>query len=311
MFTFERYTPERKKEWDTFVDEARNATFLFHRNYMDYHANRFADWSVMIFHGKKLYALLPAHHRNNTFFSHMGLTYGGLVVDHQSTAARTLTLFDELNDFLRQAGFRHVLYKTIPHIYHKQPAEEDLYAMFWQCKAQLYTRNIGTAIPLQQPLPWRKDHRRRLALAHRMGIRIKADDDISRFWPILEANLDKRFNATPVHTLSEMLLLKSRFPQNIVLYGAYCGEEMVGGLLFYITPQVLHGQYSATNDMGKTCGAMEAIYEQAIKDYPNMLYLDFGSSTEQQNSQLNEGLIDHKEGYGGRAVCYDTYEWNL
>ena len=57
---------------------------------------------------------------------------------------------------------------------------------------------------------------------------------------------------------------------------------------------------------------MEAIYEQLMyKDYPNIPYLDFGSSTENNCSVINAGLIAHKEGYGGRGVCYDTYEWEL
>lgn len=43
---------------------------------------------------------------------------------------------------------------------------------------------------------------------------------------------------------------------------------------------------------------MEAIYEQLMyKDYPNVPYLDFGSSTENNCSVINAGLIAHKEGY--------------
>ena len=82
--------------------------------------------------------------------------------------------------------------------------------------------------------------------------------------------------------------------------------------MVYVSQQVIHGQYSSTNDEGKEYGAMEAIYEQLMyKDYPSYPYLDFGSSTEQQCSVINSGLISHKEGYGGRGVCYDTYEWEL
>ena len=38
---------------------------------------------------------------------------------------------------------------------------------------------------------------------------------------------------------------------------------------------------------------------------------DFGVSTEQRGSYLNEGLIFQKEGFGGRAICYDTYAIDL
>lgn len=47
MFEVKRYTPEDKSIWDKYVDKARNATFLFHRDYMDYHADRFRDHSLL------------------------------------------------------------------------------------------------------------------------------------------------------------------------------------------------------------------------------------------------------------------------
>src|SRR6185312_14851566 len=60
-FSVERYTASRKLEWDTFVSAAKNATFLFSRDYMDYHSDRFNDHSLMIFNGRALVAVLPAN----------------------------------------------------------------------------------------------------------------------------------------------------------------------------------------------------------------------------------------------------------
>ena len=139
------------------------------------------------------------------------------------------------------------------------------------------------------------------------------DDSIAAFWPVLEHNLARRFGASPVHTLQEMLLLQSRFPSEIQQYNAYIDSELVGGITFYVMGHVLHGQYSATNDRGKQAGAMEAIYDRVMYggDFPQCRYLDFGTSNEDGGRILNEGLIAHKEGYGGRTVTYDTYEWNL
>ena len=42
-----RYTAEQKTVWDSFVATSKNGTFLFMRDYMDYHADRFADHSLM------------------------------------------------------------------------------------------------------------------------------------------------------------------------------------------------------------------------------------------------------------------------
>lgn len=312
MFTIKRYSPEDKQLWDSYVMRARNATFLFLRDYMDYHADRFHDHSLLFYVGHRLHSVMPAHEDGTLFATHMGLTYGGLLAGIEVTTADVVQLFAELNDYLCREGFSRVVYKPVPWVYHRVPTEEDLYAMFWKCNVRLLQRMSGTVIDLNAHLPWRKDHRRRLKNAVQAGVRVVADDRLETFWTVLEENLRLRFGAKPVHSLQEILLLKKRFPQLIKQYNAYVGDELVGGITFYVMDHVLHGQYSATNATGKECGAMEAIYQQVIgRDFAHCRFLDFGTSNEQGGLVLNEGLIAHKEGYGGRTVCYDTYEWTL
>lgn len=312
MFEIRRYTDDDKKEWDGYVGKARNATFLFFRDYMDYHRDRFTDFSLMFYKGGRLYALLPAHVVGNVLYSHFGLTYGGLIMDYNVTITETCRLFEELDAYLASVGIREVYYRPIPWIYHLHPSEEDLYAIFWKCHAQLYVRNIGTTIFLQRHQRWRKDHRRLLRKAETNGVTVVRDGSLEEFWGVLDENLKERFGAKPVHSLDEILLLKSRFPKNIIQYNAYKDGKIIGGLTVYLTQQVVHGQYSSTNSAGKEYGAMEAIYDRIMyHDFPDYPYLDFGSSTEQNCSVINEGLIAHKEGFGGRGVCYDTYHWTV
>lgn len=312
MFTIVRYTPAYHDVWNRYVAKARNATFLFYREYMDYHSDRFHDHSLLFYVGNHLHSVMPAHEVGDIFCSHRGLTYGGLLMDVDVTTADVLVLFEQLNEYLREQGFRKVLYRSIPWVYHRLPAEEDLYAMFWKCKARLQQRMSGTVIFVDEHLRWRKDHRRRLKQAQTAGVRVERDASLAEFWPILNDNLQRKFQAQSVHTLEEIQLLKSRFPDQIIQYNAYLDNQIVGGITFYLMGHVLHGQYSGTNDIGKQAGAMEAIYDQVLqRDYPHIRYLDFGTSNEQGGLVLNEGLIAHKEGYGGRTVCYDTYEWTL
>ena len=312
MFEIKRYTPQDKTIWDQYVSKARNATFLFYRDYMDYHSNRFHDYSLMFFKNGRLHSLLPAHSSDDTFFSHLGLTYGGLIMDINVTIAETCQLFECLNNYLRLKGFRHVQYKAIPWIYHQVPSEEDLYAIFWKCGAKLSTRNVGTTIFIQQNLKWRRNLLRQLKKARLNGITVQRGADIAEFWPVLEQHLWQRYQSKPVHSLAEMQLLQSRFPNNIIQYNAYKEGHIVGGITIYLSHNVVHAQYSSGNAEGMALGAMEIIYDKIMhEDYPNYAYLDLGSSTEQECSVINEGLISFKEGYGGRAVVYDTYEWTL
>lgn len=312
MFRIVRYDATHHDEWNRYVDKARNATFLFYREYMDYHSDRFKDHSLLFYVGNHLHSVLPAHEVGEIFCSHRGLTYGGLLMDEDVTTADVVHLFEELNDYLRKMGFQKVLYRAIPWIYHRLPSEEDLYAMFWKCGARLQQRMSGTVIFLDAHLRWRKDHRRRLKQAQMADIQVKRDASLAEFWPVLNDNLQKKFQAQSVHTLQEIELLKSRFPDKIIQYSAYLDGRIIGGITFYVMGHVLHGQYSGTTDEGKRLGAMEAIYDQVMyHDYQHMRYLDFGTSNEQGGLVLNEGLIAHKEGYGGRTVMYDTYEWTL
>ena len=312
MISICRYTQNKQTEWDDFIKVSKNGTFLFLRSYMDYHSDRFFDHSLLFYIGNHLHSVLPAHEVGDIFCSHRGLTYGGLLMDEDVTTADVLVLFEELNTYLRQSGFKKVLYRTIPWVYHRLPAEEDLYAIFWKCGARLQQRMSGTVIFMDANLRWRKDHRRRLKQAQMAGVKVVRDAKLAEFWPVLNDNLQRKFQAQSVHTLQEIELLKSRFPDKIIQYNAYLDDKVIGGITFYVMGHVLHGQYSGTTDEGIRLGAMEAIYDQVMyRDYAHMRYLDFGTSNEQGGLVLNEGLIAHKEGYGGRTVMYDTYEWIL
>ena len=312
MFEVRRYTPDRADEWNEFVARAKNGTFLFDRQYMDYHADRFADHSLMFYRDGVLCALLPANESDATLYSHQGLTYGGLVMDYKLTAADTLQLFADLNSHLHRIGISRVVYKAIPWIYHQLPSEEDLYALTQVCGARLSVRELSTTIMLQRNIRWSRIRRRGVKRAEDAGIVVGVSQDFDAFWPVLEANLLTNHQVHPVHTVDEMKLLHSRFPKHIVLYTATLNGEVIGGVVMYLTPQVAHAQYSSATPEGKLLGVLDAIYDrimhQDLKDYP---YFDFGKSTEDAGHILNEQLVFQKEGFGGRAVCYDTYEWNL
>jgi hypothetical protein len=116
----------------------------------------------------------------------------------------------------------------------------------------------------------------------------------------------------PVHSLQEIELLHSRFPQTIQLYQAVKDGVVLGGVVLYVTPQVVHAQYSSATTDGKQLGVIDLLYHRIFSDYKDYPYFDFGRSTEQPDgSGLNEKLVFQKEGFGGRGLCYDIYEYCL
>lgn len=305
-----RYDESRKEQWDAFVRVSRNGTFLFERNYMDYHCDRFVDCSLMIFNDGNLCALFPAtfHEDRLSVVSHGGLTYGSFIVDVTVTSALMLQVFSLVFEYYRKETVaKKIIYKTIPYIYHQYPAEEDLYALF-RCNATLVERKISSTIKLSEPLPFKG--RRKLTAAMKSRLRIVEDDNFAAFWEVLTKRLVNKYEVLPVHTLSEIELLYSRFPENIKLFRVIDSSgATLGGVVMYIMKNVVHTQYTGTTDEGRRIGVLDYLYAYLIKErFSSFEYLDFGISTEQDGRVLNEGLIAQKEGFGGRGVVYDTYE---
>ena len=312
MFDIHRYTKADEEQWNGYAEKAKNATFLFDRSYMNYHEDWFNDYSLMFYKDEKLYAMLPAHRIDDTLYSHFGLTYGGLIMDQQVRTADILVLFEELNQHLRNHGFKQVVYRPTPSIYHLTPAEEDLYALFKVSNAQLVARSISSTIDLTHPLKWSENRRRGVKQSLKNGIEIKLSNDFAAFWKVLDDNLMNKYGAKPVHSLQEIELLHQRFPHYIQLYVA-CKDNMVlGGTVLYLTPNVVHTQYISASPEGKQLRVIDGLFHFLLhQSWDEQQYFDFGTSTLQDGHLLNASLIHQKEGFGGRAICYDTYQWEV
>jgi len=309
MVSIRRYTAADKKEWDGFVALSKNATFLHYRDYMDYHSDRFSDFSLMAFDGGRLLALLPANIVGETLYSHQGLTFGGWLMPLKHFNANTmLDVFDAMVAFLRDNGIKRLVYKAIPHIYHKYPAEEDLYALF-RHNARILVTNMSSTVMSGKDIPFDRRTKRNVAKALQNGVIIEPSDDYPAFWRIITANLDNRYGAKPVHSLPEIELLHSRFPENIRLYSASLDGRMVAGAVMYEEGDWVHAQYSSADETGFAIGAMNYLFYHLItEEYKGKSCFDFGTSNENDGLYLNANLIETKTGLGARGVAYNIYE---
>lgn len=303
-----------QQSWDEFVARSRNATFLHYRDYMDYHSDRFHDHSLIFLSDKgKIVALLPANAAGETLYSHQGLTYGGMLVSMKSTAKEVIEAFRLLTNYAKEQGFKNIIYKPVPSLYHRYPCEEDLYALFYATHSALECRNISSVIDFRQPLTWSQNRRLGVNRAKRNGLYVKESDDFAAFWNILEDNLRERYNAAPVHSLAEITMLKTRFPDHIRLFMAYdschCPQA---GTLIYDSNGVAHSQYISSTSVGKESHAVDLLFSEVIHHYaPTHRYFDLGTSNEQGGTYLNESLIHQKEGFGARAIIYDAWAITL
>ena len=312
MFRIDNYTNDKKQAWDVFVSNSVNATFLFMRSYMDYHSDRFHDASLMIYRKEKLYALLPANRDGDTLYSHQGLTYGGLLIDKKATVSEIVEVWHLMNQYMCESGIKKVIYKPVPYIFHQLPAQEDLYALFRCTNAKLIGRNISATIFQENKIKFIESRKSGIRKALANNLQVSLSDDWKGFWKILDDNLKNKYGAAPVHTLDEILLLKDRFPKNIKLYMVYHNDIPVGGTVLFIMQRVVHTQYISANLEGKELGALDLLFDYLInQEYTNFPVFDFGTSNEDMGRVLNEALIFQKEGFGGRGVACDIYEYDL
>jgi len=314
MIEIKRYDGSMRALWDELARNSRNGTFLHQRGYMDYHSDRFADCSLVALRDGKPCALLPANIEGDTLWSHRGLTYGSWLLPLKHFDATVMVeIMDAAIEWMRSLGIKRFVYKPVPHIYHRYPCEEDLYALF-RHGASLVETNISTAIDLSCPLPLDRGNKSGANAARKAGIVVGRSEDWEGYWQLLSSLLDSRYGTRPVHTLDEMLLLHERFPHNIVLHTATLDGELLAGVVMYLSSPVAHCQYIGASPRGKELKALTLLFDHLIAEHGHQRgyrYFDFGISNEDHGRYLNEGLVRQKSRLGGRGIVYNTLEVSL
>ena len=308
-FTVKQYQKENWANWNAFISQAKNSTFLFHRNFMDYHKDRFEDYSLIVLDGEKWVAVLPANVVQNEVFSHQGLTYGGLIYYENLKLSSVILVFKTILFYLNENKIAKIQLKTLPSIYHNKPAEELNYALFL-AEAQLIRRDTLAVIDLSKPFQFSEIRRRGIKKGKSNGLIIKEENNFEIFWSqVLIPNLESRHNAEPVHSLAEIQLLKSLFDKNIRQFNVYCNDKIVAGTTIFESENVAHCQYISKYEEEENLGSLDFLYDHLINNiFAHKRFFDFGISNENQGKLLNEGLSYWKESFGTNIVVHDFYE---
>lgn len=311
-YVISKYSSECSNDWDRFVLSAKNSHFMFIRAYMDYHADRFDDFSLVIRNQKgTICALLPANSKNGVIYSHQGLTFGGLITPLNISLQDVVFIFEAVKFFLQGQGIVKLIYKAIPYIYCKLPSQDDLYALHL-LGAQVYRRDVSSTIDLSMPVRYSKGRKWSVKKANKEAIDVAQSDDFEGFWILLNDVLKAQHGTSPVHSYEEIKSLSEQFENNIKLFTAKYKGQLVAGAVVYETETVAHTQYLANSLIGREIGALDLLLNQLIKEeFKNKKFFDFGISTEEEGKRLNSGLISQKEGFGARSIVHDFYELEI
>jgi hypothetical protein len=300
------------KIWNEFMKAGKNKTFFFDRGFMDYHQDRFQDFSLLLSDQKdSLVALVPANISTtlpNTAISHEGLTYGGLIVKKDIKLKTVIEAFYHLLKYFHENEIKYFHLKQFPAFYNNHPTDEVEYVMFL-LEAHLFRRDVALVIDQSNKINYSGNIRRESDKAEKAGALIKEDDDMAAFWEnILIPNLAERFGVKPVHSLAEIVLLKKKFPQNIRQFNIFLNEHIVAGSTLFIENGVVHCQYISSNEKGRKTGALNYLFCHLIDTvFAECRYFDFGIVNEDDGKKINEGMLFWKESFGGRAMKHDFY----
>jgi hypothetical protein len=303
------YEPGLKNVWDAVVRESKNGNFLHSRDYLEYHRHRFDERSVVVYRKNRPSAVFPCSLHAAQIVSHGGLTYAGLIFGEDLHATEVLDVMNAVVARLRDTGASTLLYKAIPHIFARYPAEEDLYALS-RMNARLVRRDLSSAILLQSRPKLSDSRKNTIRKAVRNAVTVAETSDIPAVHALLSQVL-VRFGRNPVHSIAELQLLRERFPDGIRLFGAFREGRLIAASVLYDFDSTVHTQYLASSEEGRELGALDMLLSHLIDSFQDRTYFSFGISTEDDGRHLNAGLVFQKEGFGGRGVVHDFYELDL
>lgn len=312
-FTIKKYTLEDKGLWDNFMKNSPNSSFLFLRDFMTYHQDRFNDYSLIIYRNKKLFALLPGHSKNQQFCSHLGLTYGGFIFGKRQKTTLIEDAFNHTKAFLKTQGFSQLVLKLMPQIYQNEYSSAIDYLLFQQ-NAELIQRDLNYIVDLQKPINIHKSKRKLLNKDYIQDLRIEKVHSLAPFWTqILKPVLNTKHDAEPVHSLSEISTLQATFPEHIQQYNVFKAEELIAGMTLFISNGVVKSQYGAASELGEKFKALDFLYLKLFPKFKseNYRYFDLGTTTENSGQTYNHGLANYKEELGAHPINQDRYLLNL
>jgi hypothetical protein len=306
------YAPEYTELWDNWCADAGNSTFLHTRKFLGYHGDRFEDASALIYNSGRLVGVLPAArapHAPTLVVSHPGATYGGIVHQGWLSGVRMIEAFEGLKTHYRQLGYTKLLYKPLPYVYTRVPSQDDLYALF-RLGAQRVRCDLSCAIDLSVRRAPSERRRRGLKKALNSVTLASGSAMLAGLWNVLAGNLERKYDAKPIHSLDELALLIGRFSDNIQLRCAIMDGRVEAGVVLFTSANVWHAQYIASSEKGYAVSALDAVFAAAIDEARKSCarYFDFGTSNEDGGFVLNEGLYRFKSEFGGGGVAHEYYE---
>jgi hypothetical protein len=314
------YDDSYKELWDDFVADSNNGTMFHLQQFLSYHKpGKFTFKHLMFTEQGRIVAVLPGALTDGIYESPIGASFGSIVTgDLNFTTA--MTIVETLLDYSRKERFRQLMLTGAPIIYEEYPNQNLDFAMRWQ-GMQYELHYISSAIALDTG----RDIISRFQATVRNYVRkslrtpeitVMVNDDYEKFYPIIEANLNKH-GVKPTHSLEELLRLKDLLPDRIKLFLVCLAGKPVGGsVMFFPNERVALCFYNMFLYEYARFRPIHRVMYEVVKYCTDAgyKYVDIGVSqdTSAENPMTpNTSLIAFKETFDAKTVMRNTFSIRL
>jgi len=303
-----------EKAWDALVKVAPNGHLMARTGFFRYHADRFEDASLFFFRGRRPLGVLPANRVGDTLWSHQGVSFGGLILHPRTHFSHVEAAVSALRDHLRAGGFKSFMYRPAPHPYQVFPREEDVFFLE-QAGARRVDTKLHSMVLCGEPSAltaktWNHTVRR----SKESGVTVRAglDADLPAVWGLVEQALE-RHGQNAVHTIDDIALLRSRFPDEVPILLAESGSgELLSGQVLLRSGRTLTLLYVGDALAGRELNAGTMLQDHVMNAPENAgFWFDLGQWCDTGSRQGSDSLLQYKEAAGGRLIQRHTWQLDL
>jgi len=305
------YTNNYLNVWDDFVSDSFNGTIFNKQKFLSYHIDKkFDDYSLMFKDKKEIVAVLTAAKVGNDLVSHPGASFGGIILKNNDISL-VLDIIDSLLNYASEKSFSSISMRLPPIVLCKYSTDTTEFCLFYKGFSHSAIE-LSTYVPLGVTEP-EYEVIRKAKRSNEKFVVVRESTDFDQFYVILCNNL-KKFNATPTHSLDELLKLKQMFPKDIILFGAYLERKMIAGVLLFINNTTSFETFYISQDYDYTDYYPVNFLITRIMEwgqYNKFKCMNFGISTEEKGKKINIGLSKFKESFGGLDITRTTFRKDL
>jgi len=309
----QKYSLKFKELWDSFIDKADNGFFFFKRNYMEYHADRFYDYSLIVFIDNEIKALFPCNLNGDIIYSHQGLSYGGVLHEVDADIYILNSIHKAIISYFNNLGIKHINISPIPSLYSK--TKNDFYEQILKEEPTniLVQKPISTIDHELVKLPTRR--KLRIPKTHEDNYCFEIVDDMNMVWPMIEQCYLSQHGFNPVHSQSEIAYLKNCFPEKILINTIkenVPNAPILAALITLDDKRIVKFQYIGYTEIARKANVIDYLYYKTInKSISENKNVDMGHSIDINSNQINNKILFAKRRHGAVEITATTYSIDL